>query len=84
MFSCKSCLAKTNHIEDLHTEIKFLRTMLSPEPPSLRGTFVDLEANRILDGGAMPIIEIADVTSDRFKHATQVQEEADIILSGNY
>lgn len=84
MFRCKVCSEKDHHIDSLQAEVIFLRGMLTPQNYSAYATRIDIEANKILDGAGMPIIEIEALNSERTKAAEAIQREADAMLSGSY
>lgn len=76
-FKCKVCGAKDQQIKDLQDQVAFLRKMVMP---SASPDAHSLEMNKILDGSALPVIDVtnrdpADVAAD---------SEAIRILTGNY
>lgn len=82
MFSCKSCKEKDSHIESLKAQIAFLQTMLNPPH---REDFIGYEANKILDGGAMPVVELTgELSADQIKAQREIELEATRIITGTY
>jgi hypothetical protein len=80
VFSCKRCLEKDKRIEDLKQDITFLRSMLSPNFSNA----LNLEANKILEGAGLPIIEMSEPSEPKTKENVSLQREAISILTGNY
>lgn len=76
-WKCKICVEKDKQISDLKDQIQFLRKL---SVPSITQDMQNLEMNKILDGAALPVIDMQqespeDIAADR---------EATRILTGNY
>lgn len=77
---CKVCEQKELRIEELKAQIEFLKDMLQP---SSTGTAVNLEANKILEGSSMPVLEIPD-NAEVNKQREDIERERVRIMTGNY
>lgn len=84
-FSCKVCAEKDKRIEELHAQVKFLKSMLSS--PSNPGdvTAYALEADGILSA-QQHILDVEIPDSEQFvsREADNELSERDKLLSGNY
>lgn len=79
MFSCKVCKEKDLRIEDLKAQIRFLHAQLQPSPTHRA---VEAEMDKILEGGAMPIIDLEPKQYDA--EFTDTELEFQRIIAGNY
>lgn len=76
---CKVCEQKDLRIEELKAQIDFLKVMLQP---SAMPTAVNIEANKILDGSSMPVIEVQS-NIDLDQQRIELEREATRILTGD-
>lgn len=77
LFKCKVCVAKDAQIQDLKDQITFLRKMVMPSMnPDIHG----LEMNKILEGSALPVVDLTEPTPEE----QLASSEAMKIMTGNY
>lgn len=84
IFRCKVCEQKDLRIEELKAQIKFLQSMLQPNPAAQA---INWEANKMLEGGSLPAVELEGVTTvnmEQRKHEDAVVREQNRILTGDY
>lgn len=80
MFRCKACSEKDNRIQDLKSEIEYLRSLVIPTNTP---TISELEADAVLSGRHHVInVDSEEVQEEPSKQ--EVASEAIRILTGNY
>lgn len=80
IFKCKTCEERECRIQDLQSQIVFLRSLVQPN--FLPG--IAMEANKILEGASMPVIDLNSSSAEREAQDLEIEREAVSILTGNY
>lgn len=81
-FKCKVCEEKDKRISELKDNIKYLQNMLNPQASNM----VNVEANKMLDGSSLPVVEVelSSSSEDKIKEDEKILREANAILTGEY
>ena len=87
MFSCKVCKEKDERINDLQTQILFLRQFAIPTTPPIESDVRALEMDAVLSNTGEAVELSPEQSADYVKYLNDQQEiisERDRVLSGAY